>query len=152
MKSLIPWRRGGTTLEPFWQEVQDFVRQFPLEPFALDVPEGVQAWAPRVDIAETEKEVVVKADLPGVDPKDVDITIVEGCLCLKGVKKEEHEEKKKNYHRIERCVGNFQREITLLPGIDPEKISAVCTKGVITVIIPKKPEVVPKKIAVKVQE
>jgi HSP20 family protein len=152
MKSLIPWRRGGAALEPFWQEVQDFVRQFPLEPFALNVPEGMQIWTPRVDIAETEKEVVVKADLPGVEAKDVDISVVEGCLILKGEKKEEYEEKKKNYHRIERFAGNFQREITLPPGIDPEKITAVCTKGVITVTIPKKPEVVPKKIAVKVQE
>jgi len=139
-------------LEPFWQEVQDFVRQFPLEPFPINGIETVPAFAPRVDIVENEKEVIVKADLPGVDPKDVDVSVVEGCLVLKGEKKEVHEEKKQNYHRLERFTGKFLREIPLPPGVDPEKIAAVCTKGVITVTIPKKPEVMPKKIAVKVQE
>ena len=139
-------------LEPIWQELQDFVRQFPMETFPINGIEVAQTWAPRVDIMETEKEVVVKADLPGVDPKDVDITIVEGCLCLKGVKKEEHEEKKKNYHRLERFTGKFLREIPLPPGTDPEKIVACGKKGVITVTIPKKPEVLPKKITVKAQE
>ena len=153
MKSLIPWRRsGGSILEPFFQEMQDFVRQFPLEPLPINGIEAIPAFVPRVDIVESDMEVIVKADLPGVDPKDVDVTVVEGCLVLKGEKKEEHEEKKKNYHRLERFTGKFLREIPLPAGTDPEKIAAVCTKGVITVTIPKKPEVMTKKIAVKVQE
>jgi HSP20 family protein len=109
-------------------------------------------WAPRVDIAETEKEIVVKADLPGVETKDVEVSVMGESLVLRGERKEEREEKKKNYHRMERFVGQFYREIPLPAGTDPDKIVASSTKGVVTVTIPKKPEVQPKKIAVTPKE
>jgi HSP20 family protein len=150
MKSLIPWRRTTGLLEPFRLEMEDLFERF----FGLE--EGgngsAKAWAPRVDVEETDKEILVKADLPGVDPKDVDIAVAEGALVLKGEKKEVKEEKKKNYHRVERFAGQFYREIPLPAGTDAEKISAASAKGVITVTIPKKPEAQPKKIAVKAQE
>jgi HSP20 family protein len=107
------------------------------------------AWAPRVDVEETEKEVLVKADLPGVDPEDVEVTISNGVLVLRGEKKEEKEEKKTNYHRVERFVGTFYREVPLPTAAEPEKITATAAKGVITVTIPKKPETMAKKITVK---
>ena len=110
------------------------------------------AWAPRVDIAETDKEVQVKADLPGVDPKDLEITVGDGSLVLRGEKKAEREEKKKDYHRIERFEGRFYRQISLPPGTDPDKVSAASNKGVVTITIPKTPQSQPKKIAIKAQD
>ncbi len=152
MRSLIPWRRRiAGALEPFRQELDDLFERF----FGV-APEGggevARAWAPRVDVEETDKEVVVKADLPGVDPKDVDVSVSDGSLVLRGEKKEQREEKGKNYRQVERFVGRFYREIPLPPGTDPEKITATSAKGVITVTIPKAPQAQARKIAVKAQE
>jgi HSP20 family protein len=151
MRTLIPWRRTNRLfMEPFREEVNELFQRF----FGAPAEEGavVQAWSPRVDVEETEKEIVVKADLPGVDPKDVEITVADGALVLKGEKKEEKEEKKKNYHRVERFVGQFYRELALPPGADAEKISASSAKGVITVTIPKTAAAQPKKVTVKAQD
>jgi HSP20 family protein len=150
MRSLIPWRRRAW--EPFErlrEEMTELFRPFAVEPFAEVNGGKPEAWAPRVDVEETEKEILVKVDLPGVEPKDVELTVMGGALVIHGEKKEEKEEKKKNYHRLERFTGFFYREIPLPPGADEEKVVATSAKGVITVVIPKKPEVMPKKIAVK---
>jgi HSP20 family protein len=156
MRSLIPWRSGGgllSTPDTFWPELEGMFRRFFGEPrmeTTNSLREG-KLWAPRVDMEESEKEIVVKADLPGVDPKDVDVSIVDGALVLRGEKKEEREEKDRNYHRMERFVGEFYREVPLPAGADPDKITACSCKGVIKVTIPKKPEVLPKKIEVKAE-
>ncbi len=153
MKSLIPWRRREMgLLSDFRQEIDDLMmRMFGERPVAAEF-ESAAGWTPRVDVEETEKQIIVKADIPGVDPKDVNITVQEGVLTLRGEKKEEREEKKQNFHRVERFVGEFYRELPLPPGADQEKIVATTAKGVITITIPKKPEVQPKKIAVKAVE
>jgi HSP20 family protein len=151
MKSLIPWSRSTGLLQPLRQEMDELFQRF----FSLAPGNGsaaLETWAPSVDVEESEKEIVVKADLPGVDPKDIDISIVDGSLVLKGEKKQEKEEKKKNYHRVERFYGQFFREIPLPAGADADKVVASSTKGVISVTIPKKPEAQPKKIAVKAQD
>ena len=109
---------------------------------------GTQIWAPRVDVEETEKEILVKADLPGIDPKAVEISIQDNVLTVRGEKKEEKEEKKKNYHRVERFTGSFHRAIPLPPGADAEKMAATSTNGVVTITVPKKPEAQPRKITV----
>jgi HSP20 family protein len=109
-------------------------------------------WAPRVDVSETDKAFMVKADLPGVEPKDVEVSVRDGVLTLKGEKREQREEKQKNFHRTERFVGRFFRSIPLPAGADEEHVEAITTKGVLTVSIPKMPEAQPKKIAVKAQE
>jgi HSP20 family protein len=150
MRSLIPWRRDGGVLDPLQFEMEDLFHRF-LEPFQA-TGAAFQAWAPRVDVEETDKEIVVKADLPGVDPKDVDISVVGGSLVLKGEKKEERAEKKKGYHRIERFGGQFYREIPIPAETDPDKIAATSCKGVITITIPKKPEAQPKKVVVKAED
>jgi len=113
---------------------------------------AAMTWSPRVDVSENDKVFVVKADLPGVDPKDVDISIRDGVLLVKGEKKTEKEEKKENFHRVERFQGSFYREIPMPSGVDENNISATTTKGVVTIIIPKKPEAQPKKVTVKVVE
>jgi HSP20 family protein len=148
MRSLIPWRRRDfPMLEPFRQEMESMFQRF-FEPLETEAA-AVQPWAPRVDVEETDKEIVLKADLPGVDPKDVEITVIDGSLLLKGEKKETKEEKKKNFHRLERFVGQFYREIPLPVGTDPDKIVAKSSQGVVTVTIPKKPEAQPKKVTIK---
>ena len=110
--------------------------------------EAMKTWTPRVDVEETEKEILVKADLPGIDPKAIEISIENGILTIRGEKKEEKEEKKKNYHRIERFTGMFYRQIPLPTGVDADKITATNANGVVTVSIPKKPEAQPKRIAI----
>lgn len=142
--ALTPWQPFGT-LEPFRKEMEDMMERFFGENGG---PRAPQAWAPRVDVEETEKEFVVKADLPGVDPKNVEITVENGVLMVRGEKKEEKEEKRKNYHRVERFAGTFYRAVQLPPGVDADKVAAASANGVVTVTIPKKAESQPKKIAV----
>lgn len=151
MKSLIPWSRTTSVLDPFRQEMEDVFQRF-FQPFAGNGGEMATTWSPRVDVEESEKEIVVKADLPGVDPKDIDVSVQDGTLILKGEKKEQKEEKKKNFHRVERFVGQFYRQIPLPAGADAEKIVATSNKGVISVSIPKKIEAQPKKIVVKSED
>jgi HSP20 family protein len=113
---------------------------------------GLAAWEPRVDVEEDDKHYIVRADLPGVDPKNVEISVVENNLILRGERKEEREEKNKNYHRVERFEGQFYREIPLPRGIDADNIQASCAKGVLTITIPKKAEVQPKRITVQAEK
>jgi len=151
MKTLTPWfRKNGGPLEAFREEMDEWTRRFfgtPLAEFAAP-----KAWAPSVDVEETEKEFIVKADLPGVEPKDVEVAFEDGSLILRGHKKEEHEEKGKNFRRVERFEGEFYRELPMPAGVEADKVSATCAKGVVTITVPKKAAAQPKKIAVKPQE
>jgi HSP20 family protein len=134
------------------RDVEDLFQRFLGEMTEENGNGPFQAWAPRVDVVETDKEIFVKADLPGVDPKDVEITVTDGSLVLRGEKKEEREEKKKSFHRMERFVGKFYREIPLPPGADAAKIVASSGKGVLTVTVPKTPQAQAKKIPVLAKE
>jgi HSP20 family protein len=152
MRSLIPLRgRTERFFAPLRDEMEDLFQRF-MAPLDQTVFGTVPTWTPRVDVEETDKAIVVKVDLPGVEAKDVEVSVIAGSLILKGEKKEEREEKGKNYHRTERFVGEFYREVPLPPGTDPEKIVATSCKGVVKIAIPKKPEVQPKKIAVKPED
>ena len=150
MKSLVPWsQRSSDLIEGLRHEMDDLVTRFFGGPREGNGWNLTEPWSPRVDVEETDKEIRIHADLPGIDPKDVDITLTEGALILKGEKKDEREEKKKNYHRLERFSGQFYRQIPLPAGIDAEKITATSAKGVVTVTVPKKPESQSKKISIK---
>jgi HSP20 family protein len=94
-------------------------------------------WAPRVDTAETDTAYEVTAELPGVDEKDVKISIEDDVLCISGEKKSEREEKKKNYVMSERSYGSFKRAFTLPDNVDVDKIAAKYEKGVLKVTLPK---------------
>jgi HSP20 family protein len=144
--TLTHWRPGFGLLDPFRKEMEDLMDRF----FGDEPGSGraVQAWAPRVDVEETDREILVKADLPGVDPKNVEVSVENGVLTVRGERKEEKEERKKNYHRVERFTGSFYRAIPLPPGADAEKVTATSTNGVVTVTIPKRAEAQPKKITV----
>jgi HSP20 family protein len=117
------------------------------------VPFSGEAWAttPAVDFAETEKGYEVTAELPGMDEKNIEVKFADGVLTIKGEKQEEKEEKMKDYYMHERSSGSFHRALQLPNGIDPEKIEASFTKGVLNVTLPKSTEAqkAKKKIAVK---
>ena len=108
------------------------------------------AWAPAVDIYETEDSLVVEAELSGVDAKDIDVSIDEGVLSLKGERKLEKEVKEENYQRVERAYGMFQRSVRLPSDVDADAVKANYDSGVLKVSVPKvepkKPESVPIEV------
>ncbi|HXE76493.1 MAG TPA: Hsp20/alpha crystallin family protein [Candidatus Xenobia bacterium] len=117
-----------------------------------DVGEALEGatWAPAVDIVETDNEIVLKADLPGIDPKDVDVQVHDGTLTLKGERKFESDVKEDNYRRIERTYGAFVRSFSLPQTVDSERVSASYRNGVLELKLPKRPEAKPKQIKVAV--
>lgn len=104
---------------------------------------------PSVDVSETEKNVLVKAELPGLEPKDVDLTIERDTLILRGEKKQESEEKNENYHRVERSYGSFHRSIPLPVKVDAEKVKAKFKNGVLTVTLPKDKSARPRRVSIE---
>lgn len=134
--------------EPFGSLRRDMERLF--EDFSRDLGWAPPAaagmgMAPRVDVSETETEVKVEAELPGVDEKDIEVTLSDGRLIIKGEKKQEKEEKQKDYHLVERSYGSFARSISLPFAADPEQVKASFAKGVLTVTVPKPPEIKAKE-------
>ena len=105
---------------------------------------GVESAAvtPSIDVRETATELVVEAELPKMDEKDINVTLNNGVLTLKGEKKAEHEEKKDDYHLLERSYGSFQRSFQVADTIDADQVKATFEKGVLKVTLPKRPEAV----------
>ncbi len=148
--SLIRWRPTRDLLS-----IRDEVNRL-FDNFFTGLPERRRGllegeWAPSVDVAETDNEVVVTAELPGVEQDNVDITITDDVLTLKGEKKEEKEVKEKNYHRIERSYGSFQRSISLPAGVQADKAKATYKDGVLHITVPKAEEAKPKQIKINVE-
>jgi HSP20 family protein len=112
-----------------------------------DVFQG--SWAPAIDMYETEESVVIKAELPGVSKKDIDIEVKENVLTLKGERTKDEEIKEENYHRVERYHGTFQRRFTLPAHVDSEKVKAKFTDGLLEITLPKVEAAKPKKIEVE---
>jgi HSP20 family protein len=108
-------------------------------------------WLPSLDVAETKDEIVVKAEVPGMDPKDIDISLSDGLLTIKGEKKQEREEKEEDYHLVERSYGTFTRSVRLPKEVKRDKISASYKNGVLRVTLPKSEEAKQKEIKIKVE-
>ena len=108
-------------------------------------------WLPSLDVAETKNEIVVKAEVPGLEPKDIDISLSDGLLTIKGEKKQEREEKEENYHLVERSYGSFARSIRLPNEVQSDKINASYKNGVLKIVLPKSEEAKKKEIKIKVQ-
>jgi len=106
------------------------------------------SWTPSVDIYETEHEVVLTAELPGMDEKDIEIKVEDNTLTISGERRMEKEIKEENYHRIERAYGSFCRSFTLPNYVDQDKISAEYDNGILKITMPKKPELKPRKVKV----
>jgi HSP20 family protein len=117
---------------------------------ALSEPQTNRPWAPSVDIYETEDQLVLKADVPDVDLKDIDVRVENQTLTISGQRNFEQQEKSKGYHRIERSYGNFVRSFAVPNSFDTEKIAATYKNGVLTVGLPKKEAAKPRQIKVEV--
>lgn len=118
----LPSLSRSLDIEPFWRRELSFTGM------------------PAVDIVEKEDAFEITAELPGMDEKNIEVKLNNGNLTIKGEKKDEREEKKKDYYLSERHYGSFQRTFALPDGVDPEKIEAHFAKGVLTLKLPKKPE------------
>jgi HSP20 family protein len=157
--NLIPWRnkREGqeTDVSPLVTlrgEMDRLFDSFLREPFGmLDWSNRGGKWSPAIDVAEDEKEVSVRAELPGIDPKDLDVTVVGNQLILSGEKRESSETKEKGVYHSETRYGSFRRTIALPEGVDTEHVDAQFANGVLTLRLPKTEPANQKRIEVKVK-
>ena len=108
-------------------------------------------WAPAVDVYEDKDNIIINAEIPGVKKEDIKIELTGNQLTISGERKLEKEEKKKNYHRIERFYGNFMRTFTIPDTVQKDKISASYKDGVLKVVLPKAEEAKPKEIKIEVK-
>jgi len=134
---------------------KEFNLQNNLDPYAREVEDDDNSdvvtshWRPAVDIKEEENRFVIYADLPGVDPKDIEITMEKGVLTLKGERSEETKEEHEGYKRVERTRGSFYRRFSLPDTADAELIEAEGKNGVLEITLPKHEKVQPRKIDVR---
>ncbi len=159
--NLIPWRkkkerrengsRPETSLARLRTEIDTLFDRFLRDPWSLLSAETLPGWigGPRTDLAETDDAVIVTMEVPGVDPKDVDIELSGDLLTVRGEKKAEHEQRGRDYHFVEREFGTFARTIQLPATVDPDKVEATYKNGVLTIRIAKHAEARPKRVKVR---
>ncbi|HEY2183477.1 MAG TPA: Hsp20/alpha crystallin family protein [Xanthobacteraceae bacterium] len=152
LRSLIPLGREHSLtrladpLISFQREIDRLFDEFTREWPGLG---RTQELTPRMDVAETENEVELTAELPGLEEKDVEVKVVDNVLTITGEKKAEREEKEKNYRMFERSYGSFSRRLELPSGVNPDDIKASLANGVLKVTIPKPAPAQVKKVEVK---
>jgi HSP20 family protein len=134
MRALTPW----TGMAGLRKEMDRLFERF-VEPVWPEMP-ALGEWQPTLDVTEDKDAVTVKVELPGVEQKDIGVTLQEGVLTVKGEKREETEEKGKQYHRVERSYGAFARSIRVPAAVQAEKVTATFKDGVVTITLPKAPE------------
>lgn len=154
VKNLIPWKKKNDVdvMRPYHDDptyeltrgmsdiFDTFFRRFDEEPGSpLMRREFGFSAMPSIDVDETDREVTVSADLPGLEEKDINVSLDGDILTLSGERKHEKEERRKNYHRVERAYGSFSRTVALPEGIDHDNVKATFKKGVLTVKIAKLP-------------
>lgn len=145
---IIPWKRFGE-MNLFCKEMDRLRDQLTGDtPFTRTFGD---VWSPSVDISEIKDSLVIKADLPGLETKDVNVSISGDVLTIKGEKKTEEEEKDEHYHCVERYSGSFQRVFQLPSGVKADQIEATFDKGVLKIVLPKVEEAKKKEIEVKVK-
>jgi HSP20 family protein len=146
---LVPWRPFGGELSSFRKEMDRlWDRFFADAPFSRVLTED---WVPSIDVSETKDNFVVRAELPGLEAKDVNVTLSGDLLSIKGEKKKEEEEKDEHSYCAERYYGSFQRVFQLPTSVQADKVEATFDKGVLKVTIPKAEEAKKKEIEVKVK-
>jgi HSP20 family protein len=127
------------------REMEELVGRFPQWPWG----ERGRGWAPAIDMIDEKDEVVLRADLPGLDDKDIEVTVQDGAVTIRGERKEEKEEKKEHYYYSERSYGAFARTLMLPAGVEADKVKATFSKGVLEVHLPKAKEAKGRKIEIK---
>lgn len=135
-----------------WEPMQLMREMLNFDPFrALEAfsSRPMTAWTPQFDVKETPESFVLKADLPGVREEDIDVSLTGNRLMVTGRREDETREEGESYYTYERSYGSFSRSFTLPEGIDPDKVDAELRHGVLTLTLPKREEVKPRKIAVK---
>ena len=145
MNAMTPWIGLGTLK----QEMDRLVERF-FEP-RLEEFSAFAGWAPKLDVSETKEAIVVKAETAGVDPKDIQVSLQENLLTIKGEKKQEKEDQDERYHRVERSYGAFTRSVRLPVGVDGSKVDAGFKNGLLTVTLPKTPGAKGTTIPVKAE-
>lgn len=143
-------RRSLETSRP--ASIADLMEEFWKEPFGKglgDFPAFGKLAYPAMNLSEGEKELTVTAELPGVDPKEVEVTLEKGVLTIRGEKKFEGEEKKDNYHRIERSYGSFARSVALPRPVQEDKVKAAYADGVLKLTLPLAKEAQAKRIKIE---
>jgi HSP20 family protein len=158
--SIIPWKNkrredggqeGGTSLATLRTEVDRLFNTFLRDPLsAFDWPlAGQREWLPAVDVSESDKEVTIRAEVPGIDPKDIEVSVSGNQLTLSGEKKETSEREGRDFHRVESHYGMFHRVVELPGNVDAEHVEAEYANGVLTVKLNKTQATQPKRIEVK---
>ncbi len=151
LDQLIPWnwgengeslrRQSGSPFAEFQKEMNRLFENFSDDMFGLSpmkrTQQEISAAFPKMDVSETDKEFKVSAELPGMDEKDIDVSVSNEVLTIKEEKKAEKEDKKPNYYRMERSYGSFQRSIPLPSEVEKDKIKANFKKGVLNIVLPK---------------
>jgi len=161
LNKLLPWKKENKNLparqqqDPFMalqhemnRLFSDFSTGFGMEPWSEEMTHG---WVPSVNVAETDKDVTITAELPGMEEQDIDVSLTNDVLTLKGEKKSESEDKGKNFYRSERHYGAFHREVQLPAEVESDKAEAKFKNGVLAITLPKSKTAQQqvKKIAVK---
>lgn len=151
--SLTLWKRrdpldGG--IAQLRDEMERTFDRFLSEPFALMEPKGLrEGWTPPLDISETESEVMIRAEAPGIPAKDLEISVTGRTLSIAGRKEEQEEKKGEDFYQCERRFGSFRRIIELPEAADTDRITAEADNGVVTIHVAKKPGVKPKQVEIK---
>ena len=145
--------RGWGPFRELEEEMERFFEEWPFRwrgPWTRRAL-AVREWAPRVDMFDREDKVVVKAELPGVEKEDIDVSVTAGVLTIRGERKAEEEVRDEDYYCCERYRGTFYRAIQLPADVETEKINASYENGVLEITLPKVEEVKPKKISVSIK-
>jgi HSP20 family protein len=149
------WRPGPATRRSLFREFDREMAEV-MEHFFGDRPwprlvRGTSGFTPPLDMVDREEEMMLRVDLPGLEQKDIEVTVEEGMLTVKGTRKEEREPREEDYYARERWAGAFTRSVMLPPGLEPEKMKAIFRNGVLEVHVPKTKEAKSKKIEIKVE-
>lgn len=158
-QNIMPWRKRKDDMSrveqtPFTelhQRMDDLFSEF-FDGFGTGLSrfEARQTITPSIDVSETDEEVRVTADLPGMDEKDIQVSLDNDLLTIKGEKKQEQEEKKRNYYMVERSYGEFRRVIPVPASVEKDKVKAAFKKGVLTITLPRTPEMKARKRTVEI--
>ena len=133
MRTLMPW-----TGMPGAREMDRLLNRFLEGKLEEESSAGAQ-WVPSMDVSETKDSLIAKLEVPGMDPKDIQISLQENLLTIKGEKTQEQEEKEEHFHRVERTYGMFARSVRLPVTVDASKVAASFKNGLLTITLPKTP-------------